>query len=89
VQTDQNIELVATLLEDARADRENACPGTLVLPPGTLEDRLRWLDTWPDLEPHAAFAWLGLSSEASWEDIVRAVYARFADHWAARVAYHH
>jgi hypothetical protein len=51
VQTDQNIELVATLLQDARSDRANACPSSLVLPPGTLEDRLRWLDTWPDLIP--------------------------------------
>jgi len=34
VRTDQNIELVATLLEDARSDRDNACPSSLVLPPG-------------------------------------------------------
>ena len=92
VRTDQNIEMVATLLEDARADRENAYPGALVLPPGALEDRLRWLDTWPDLRPQAAFAWLGLSSQqgrdASWDAIVRAAYARFEDHWAAGVACH-
>ena len=89
VQTDQNIELVATLMEDARSHRANACPSSLVLPPGTLEDRLRWLDTWPDLRPQEAFAWLGLSSQADWDAIVRAVYARFEDHWAAGVAYHH
>jgi hypothetical protein len=89
VQTDQNIELVATLLEDARSNRANACPSSLVLPPRTLEDRLRWLDTWPHLRPQEAFAWLGLSSQAGWDAIVRAVYARFEDHWAAGVAYHH
>ena len=89
VRTDQNIELVATLLEDARSDRENACPSSLVLPPGALEDRLRWLDTWPDLGPQEAFAWLSLSSQKGWDAIVGAVYARFADHWAAGVAYHH
>ena len=93
VRTDQNIELVATLLEDARSDRENACPSSLVLPPGALEDRLRWLDTWPDLRPQEAFAWLNLSSpggwDGGWDAVVRAVYARFEDHWAAGVAYHH
>lgn len=89
VQNDQNIELVATLLERVRYNHENACPGALVLPPGALEDRLRWLDTWPDLGPHEAFAWLGLSSQAGWDAIVRAVYARFENHWAAGIAYHH
>jgi hypothetical protein len=89
VQTDQNIELVATLSKDARSNRANAYPSSLVLPPGTPEDRLRWLDTWPDLRPQEAFAWLGLSSQADWDAIVRAVYARFADHWAAGVAYYH
>ena len=89
VQTDQNIELVATLMEDARSHRANACPSSLVLPPGTLEDRLRWLDTWPDLRPQEAFAWLGVASQAGWDAIVRAVYARFEDRWAAGVAYHH
>jgi hypothetical protein len=89
VRTDQNIELVATLLEDARCNRENACPSSLVLPPGSFEDRLRWLDTWPDLAPQEAFAFLGVPPQASWDAIVRAVYARFEDHWAAGVAYHH
>ncbi len=89
VQTDQNIELVATLLEDARSNRDIACPSSLVLPPGALEDRLRWLDTGPDLRPQEAFAKLSLSSQLGWDAIVRAVYARFEDHWAAGVAYHH
>jgi hypothetical protein len=35
VRTDQNIELVTTLLDDARAGRENAYPASLVLPPET------------------------------------------------------
>jgi len=93
VQNDQNIELVATLLEDARSNRGNAFPGSLVLPPGAIEDRLRWLGTWPDLGPQEAFAWLGVPSGAEsgteWKAIVRAAYARFGDHWAAGVAYHH
>ena len=89
VRADQNIELVATLLEDARSDRENAFPSSLVLPTGVLEDRLRWLDTWPDLRPEEAFGWLNVSSQQGWDAIVRAAYARFEDHWAAGVAYHH
>jgi hypothetical protein len=89
VQTDQNIELVTTLLEDARAGRENAYPGSLVLPPGSVEDSLRWLNDWPKPGPEGAFAWLGLPSEAGWAAIVTAAYARFEDHWAAAVAYHH
>ncbi len=89
VQTDQKIELVAILLQDARSNRANACPSTRVLPPGTLVDRLQWLDTGPDLNPQEAFARLVLSPQAGWDAIVRAVYARFEDHWAAGVAYHH
>ena len=54
VRTDQNIELVTTLLEDARAGRENAYPGSLVLPPGAVEDGLRWIHEWPKLGPEAA-----------------------------------
>jgi hypothetical protein len=89
VQSDQNIELVTTLLEDARAGRENAYPGSLVLPPGAVEDGMRWLHDWPELGPEAAFTWLGLSSAADWAAIVTAAYARFEDCWAAGVAYHH
>jgi hypothetical protein len=89
VQTDQNIELVTTLLEDARAGRENAYPGSLVLPPGAVQDSLRWLHEWPELGPEGTITWLGLSSEAGWATIVTAAYARFEDHWAAGVAYHH
>lgn len=89
VHTDRNIELVATLLEDARAGREHAFPGSLVLPPGAVEDRWRWLHTWPGLGPEEAFAWLGLPPDANWSSVVTAAYARFEDHWAAGVAYHH
>jgi hypothetical protein len=89
VQNDRNIEMVATLLGDAREGRQNAYPSTLVLPPGAVEDRTRWLDTWPEMGPREAFAWLDLAPKATWEDIVRAAYARFEDHWAAGVAYHH
>lgn len=89
VRTDQNVELVATLLEDARAGRENAYPGSVVLPPGAIEDSLRWLRKWPEIGPDEAIAWLGLPLEAGWAAIVTEVYARFEDHWAAAVAYHH
>jgi hypothetical protein len=50
---------------------------------------MRWIGTWPELGPKEACAWLGLSSEASWEAVVSAAYARFQqDHWAAGIAYH-
>ena len=88
VRTDRNIELVATLLTDAQAGRNHAYPSALVLPPGAAEDRLRWLDTWPDPGPAEAFARLGLPPGAGWPAVVEAAYARFADHWAAGVAYH-
>jgi hypothetical protein len=89
VHTDQNVELVATLFEDAHAGRDSAYPASLVLPPGVVEDSLRWLRDWPKLDPEGAFTWLGLSSESGWEAIVKATYARFENHWAAGVAYHH
>ena len=50
---------------------------------------MRWIGTWPELAPEEACAWLGLSSEASWEAVVSAAYARFQqDHWAAGISYH-
>ena len=89
VHNDMNVEMVATLLNDAREGRANAYPTTLVMPPGSAEDSLRWLNTWPRMEPQDAFAWLGLAADATWEQIVQAAYAQFEDHWAAGVAYHH
>jgi hypothetical protein len=89
VRSDRNIELAATLLADIEADREHASPGALVLPPGSIQEHLRWLDTWPELGPMEAFAWLGLAPDASWQEVVRACYSRFQDHWAAGIAYHH
>lgn len=89
VANDGNIELVATLMEDLRAGREHARPATLVLPPGAVEDGLRWLGTWPEPGPAEGFAWLGLAPDAEWATVVAAAYARFEDHWAAGVAYHH
>lgn len=88
VRSDRNIEFVATLLTDARAGRDHAYPSALVLPPGAVADRLRWLDTWPEPGPAGAFAWLGLPPDAAWAAVVEAAYAHFADHWAAGVAYH-
>lgn len=89
VADDQNIELVPTLLADLRAGRGHAVPATLVLPPGSVEDGLRWLGTWPRPGPAAGFARLGLPPDAAWTAVVGAAYARFGDHWAAAVAYHH
>jgi hypothetical protein len=89
VHTDQNIELVATLLEATRAGCEDACPSTLVLPPGAVSDQLRWIRSWPQPGPDAALEWLGMPSQASWASVVSTVYAHFVDHWAAGVAYHH
>lgn len=88
VRSDRNIELVATLLADAQAGRDHAYPSALVLPPGAAEDRLRWLDTWPELGPADAFAWLGQPPGAGWPAVVEAAYARSPDHWAVAVAYH-
>jgi hypothetical protein len=88
VLTNRNVELVTTLLADARAGRENAYPGALVLPPGAVEDSSRWLDTWPEPGSAKAFAWLGLPPDANWQVVTEEVYARFEDHWAAGIAYH-
>lgn len=88
VRSDENTEIVSRLLEDARADRESGCPGALVLPPGSAEDRFRWIGTWPQVGPVDAVAAIGLAEGASWKDIVIAVYERFPEHWAACVSYH-
>jgi hypothetical protein len=64
VQGDRNIEMVATLLRDALEERENAFPATLVLPPGSVKDSLRWLGTYPQMGPHEALSWLGLEGNA-------------------------
>jgi hypothetical protein len=89
VRSDRNVELVTTLLTDARAGRPNARPGALVLPSGALDDSLRWLDNFPQPGPADAFVWLGISPDANWQEVVEAAYARFEDHWAAGVAYHY
>ena len=89
VESDRNIELASTLLADAKAGRDQACPGALVLPPGVVTDHSRWLDTWPELGSVRAFGWLGLEANATWEMVVEATYARFHGHWVAGVAYHH
>ena len=85
---DANIELVSTLLDHAKNGSRHAFPGALLLPPGPLEDRLGWIRTWNGVEPVEAVQALGLPSDATWEEVVIAAYERFADHWAAGVAYH-
>lgn len=89
VHADDNVELVSRLLADLREGQENAIPGALVLPPGSAEDSLRWLQAWPELGPPEALDVLGLSRRAEWKQVLEAAYARFSDHWAAGVAYHH
>jgi len=89
VRTDDNVEMVSRLLEDARAGLEHAFPGAVLLPPGAVADPMRWIDSWPRVGPAEALAWLGLPAEMSWNPVVAAAYSRFADHWAACVAYHH
>jgi hypothetical protein len=88
IRSDRNIELAATLLAEVRAGCGHACPGALVLPPGSVAEPLRWIDTWPEIKPVAALAWLGVPPDANWSDVVEAAYARFADHWVAGIAYH-
>ena len=85
VRTDQNIELVATLLEDARSNRANACPSSprttawgrsKTVCDGSIRGRIS------GLKRHSP-GW-ALSSQADWDAIVRAVYARFEDHLGGR-----
>ncbi|WP_046863081.1 hypothetical protein [Microvirga massiliensis] len=89
VRADDNIEMVSRLLEEARAGRTHAFPGAVLLPPGSVEDRRRWLDSWPAIGPPDALSWLGLPPDAGWEEVVIRAYQRFPEHWAAGVAYHH
>jgi hypothetical protein len=88
VQADENVEMVSRLAEDAEAGLAHAIPGDVVLPAGAIEDRLRWVHSWPEIGPAEAVAWLGLPEGAEWREIVLAAYRRFPDHWAAGVAYH-
>jgi hypothetical protein len=88
VGVDENIELVSRLLEDARLGLEHAFPGAVLLPPGSLEDRFRWVRSWPTIGPQETLGWLGLNERASWTEVIVSIYARFSDHWAAGVAYH-
>jgi hypothetical protein len=41
VRADDNVEMVSRLLEDARAGLDHAFPNAVLLPPGSVEDRLR------------------------------------------------
>lgn len=88
VRNDDNIELVSCLIEDQDA-AEATVPGVVVLPPEAVSDGLRWLKNWPHRGPCEAIDWLGLSTDAEWRNVVRATLARFPDHWAAGVAFHH
>jgi hypothetical protein len=88
IRTDDNVEMVSRLLEDARAGSDHAFPGAVLLPPGSLADGLRWIDSWPRPGPAEALASLGLPEDAPWNAVVASAYARFPDHWAACVAYH-
>jgi hypothetical protein len=89
VSTDKNIELVETLIEQIDTGEVKHWPGAVVLPPESVDDRLRWVRNWPKIEPAEALAFLGCSPDAEWPEIVRASCCRFQDHWAAGVAFHH
>ncbi len=89
VRADDNVEMVSRLLEDARCGREHAVPGAVLLPPGSIEDPLRWVGSWPEIGPLGTLEFLGVPLSAPWQEAVIAAYARFPDHWAAGVAYHH
>ena len=80
--------MVSRLLEDARGGLDHAFPNAVPLPPGSVEDRLRWLRSWPEIDPTETLAFLGLPCTATWKEAVVAAYERFPDHWAAGVAYH-
>ncbi|TXN03744.1 hypothetical protein FV222_08225 [Methylobacterium sp. WL103] len=88
VEADANIEMVSRLAEDGQAGVTSAFPGAILLPPGAVDDRLRWLQAWPRIEPEETISWLGLPNGADWGAIVSAAYRRFPEHWAAGVAYH-
>ena len=88
VRSDRNIELAATLLANLRACSEHVPTTAIVLPPGIVEDELRWIGDWPEPGPASAFTWLGLEPDADWWAMVEAAYARCEDHWVAGVAYH-
>lgn len=88
VRTDNNVELVDCLRDDLHTNEEVRRPGALVLPPGSVDDELRWIANWPNIGPTPALDWLGLPADAAWQDVVRAVYDRFPEHWAAGVAFH-
>ena len=89
VRMDNNVELIVTLRDDLRSDGAIRLPHTLVLPQSLCAVELRWIGTWPELGPLDAVDALGLPAQREWRTIVEAVYDRFADHWAAGVAYHH
>jgi hypothetical protein len=88
VRADDNVEMVSRLLEDARAGLGHAFPGAVLLPPGSVEDRLRWLRSWPETDPAETLAFLGPPGTATWKEAVVAAYERFPNHWAAGIAYH-
>ena len=89
VRTDRNIELAATLLNDLRAGHPYASPATIIVPPGSVADELRWLGTYHEGIPPQTLTWLSLPHDAAWEAVAEACYTRFHDHWVAGIAYHH
>jgi len=82
VLTDNNVELVSTLLAQFGNEKGPRLPGTVVLPPGSARDEERWLSSWPDHALAGAEGW------RQWREEVRAAYERHSDHWAAAIAYH-
>ena len=94
VRTDDNVEIVSKLIEDLRDGLMESRPSVVVLPPGSVEDELRWVARWPIVGPkqetaaREALEALGLEAEADWLRTIEFIYERFADHWAAGISFH-
>lgn len=89
VRTDENVELVSSLLENLDNNIGNGrLPGALVLPPGAAHDDARWLNSWPEVGSPEGLSFLGLAPDIQWREVARAAYVRFRDHWAAGVSFH-
>ena len=82
--SDDNIELVSTLLETLDSDAAPRLPSTVVRPPGCVDDEQRWISSWPEL----ACSGPGAEWADDWRATVREAYDQHRDQWAAAIAYH-
>ncbi len=73
VRNDRNIARAATLLANSKTHEESDDPDAVVLPLGSVETRLRWLGDWNErADREEVLIWLGLTPDASWEEVVEA-----------------